>query len=99
MNYDREDARLRLLLLLHAAPANTSDQERLRRQLADGGAVLTRDAVRTELAWLDGVGAVFNRDSGGVFIPSLTEDGAEHVQGARIIPGVRRPTPSEVVRG
>lgn len=93
---ERENLRLLLLLQLNQSPAYTADQETLRRKLGESGNVATRDQVRTELAWLDNVGAVALRETGGVFIGILGEEGLEHIQGARTIPGVRKPGPGEL---
>ncbi|SMF94319.1 hypothetical protein SAMN02949497_1629 [Methylomagnum ishizawai] len=93
---DRDNLRLLLLLQLNQSPAYTADQEALRRRLGQSGTVATRDQVRTELAWLDNVGAIALRESGGVFIGMLGEEGLEHIQGARDIPGIRKPGPGEL---
>jgi len=92
----REDIRFEILALLYAEPGYTANQETLLAALHGKGIQTTRAQVRNEMAWLGGVDAVVLRESGGVDIATLTDTGAEHVEGYRAIPGIRKPRPGEI---
>lgn len=93
---DRQELRFQILKLLLGSAGYTSNQHLLAEALKGGGIVATRDMVRTEMAWLDNVGAIINRDTGGVFVATLADEGEEHLRGARVIPDIRKPRPGEV---
>lgn len=94
---NREDIRFHLLAILRGQPDYTANQEVLLAALRDAGHALNRDQLKIELAWLSGnAGAVLDRVVAGVHIATLTLEGLEVVEGARQVPGIRRPLPGEV---
>lgn len=92
---NRENIRLEILALLYVAAGYTANQETLLAALRVKGIYINRAQVRNELAWLGNVEAVTVRDSGGVDIATLSDTGAEHVEGSAVLPGVRKPRPGE----
>ena len=99
MSYDREEIRLQILLILAVQPAYTANQVHLGRQLALHGYSIPRDTLIVELAWLEEMAeAIVDRDVDGVHIATLSDDGAEHLTGTRIIPKIRRPSPGEIAQ-
>lgn len=65
--------------------------------LADGcaamGITLTRDQVRTQLAWLAEQDLVTNQDMDRLVIAKLTERGLDVAHGRTRVPGVKPPSP------
>lgn len=95
---NREDLRFEILALLYHAPGYTANQETVLAALREKGLQPTRAQTRNELAWLSYVDACVVRESGGVDIATLSDTGAEHVEGYRVIPGIRKPRPGETMR-
>lgn len=93
---DRADLRLQILWILWKSQGYTSNQALVKKALAVCGVVATTEQIRTEMAWLDNVGAVVLQDVDGVFVATLSDHGEEHLQGARAIPDIRRPRPGEM---
>lgn len=56
----------------------------------------SRDWLRTELRWLEDVGAIRRHEIGTVIVAELTEAGLDHVERRRVIEGILKPSP---VRG
>lgn len=54
---------------------------------------VTRDQVRTQLAWLAEQELVTLREVSGYQIATLTARGADAAEGSAIVPGVKRPSP------
>jgi hypothetical protein len=96
---DRNDLRMLILGILYKEPQYTANQETILRRLDQFGVVASRAHVRTELAWLAGIDAVIDKACGGVAIATLTDSGAEHVEGRALIPDIRPPRPGEIVSG
>lgn len=88
-----EDLRLVILRLLAEASGYRANESLLHSLLDGWGHTVSRDRVRTELAWLAEQGAVEVRDIAGVQIATLTARGHDASRGAATIPGVRRPGP------
>ncbi len=86
-----EDLRLVLLSLLAASRGWRANESLLKMACADRGHTISRDRLRTELAWLAEQGLAETDEIGGVMIAGLTERGADAASGAALIPGVRRP--------
>lgn len=87
----REDQRLVMLRLLVELPGYTSNSSMLVQLLEQFGHVMTRDQVKTELAWLAEQGLVTAEDAGSVVLAKLTERGADVAAGRARQPGVKRP--------
>ena len=91
-------AHLRLALLVALAKdtvgfrANSSFLKDLLERGA--GFVLTRDQVRTELAWLAEQGLVTTSEAiEGLVVAVLSERGGDVASGAATVPGVQQPGP------
>ncbi len=89
----REDLRLTLLRLLTESTGCRANEALLRMASAERGHVVSRDRLRTELAWLAEQGLAELEEIGGIVIAALTERGADAASGAAAAPGVRRPAP------
>lgn len=92
----RAHLRLALLLtLLKDAPGFMANSSILKGQLErDAGFVLTRDQVRTELAWLAEQGLVTMTEAiEGLIVATLSERGGDVAKGAAVVPGVQKPGP------
>lgn len=87
-----EDRRLTILRLLAESNYEASDSL-LSAALDDFGHRVSRDQVRTELAWLREQGLLDLDEMGGVMIARLTQRGFECASGIVAVPGVRRPAP------
>ncbi|WP_337840500.1 hypothetical protein [Rheinheimera sp.] len=88
-----EHQRLAILRLL----AEDSGYDLNESILQDGvnalGLDISRDKLRTELAWLKEQGTVLLEQVGSVSVARLTERGLDVAQGRARIPGIKRPTP------
>lgn len=87
----RQDVRLVLLRVLTEMPAYRSNSSVLGSALERYGHTVTRDQVKTELAWLAEQGLVVLADVGGVAVVTLTERGQDVATGRAGAPGVKRP--------
>ena len=89
-----EDRRLVLLKLLEEAPGYTGNEYLLHTTLAQFGHAVSRDLVRTDLAWLAEQGLV-SVDLGipSLQVVTLTERGLDAANGRAAVPGVKRPAP------
>jgi Fe2+ or Zn2+ uptake regulation protein len=87
--------RLTLLRLLAEQPGYQANSSIL-TTAADhsAGFTVTRDQVRTELAWLNEQGLVSTRTViDGLMIATLTERGSDVSAGRAVVPGVQKPGP------
>ncbi len=85
--------RIALLKALEAAPACRWNSSILQAALHDVGLTVTRDQVKTELAWLAEQGLITTTEAGDLVVATLTERGADVAGGRTVVPGVQRPTP------
>lgn len=89
-----EDRRLVILRLLKKAPNYSLNDRLVREGLKQLGHNLSLDAVRADLAWLQDVGALTTENTvADVHVATISRRGAEHVELAATIPGVKRPSP------
>ncbi len=88
-----EDIRLRLLCILSAAPAYTANEVTVRQLLEGLGHSLSRDALRTHLAWLEEQDCLIAQQPGGIWLATLTSRGEDVARGVAHVPGVARPRP------
>lgn len=89
----REDWRLVILRVLANALGYRANSSVLRTVLEKFGHSLSRDQVRTELAWLAEQQLVTVEDLGTVLVARLTERGQDVAAGRATVPGVNRPSP------
>ncbi|KEH07137.1 hypothetical protein GY14_29870 [Delftia tsuruhatensis] len=87
----RQDVRLVLLRVLTEMPAYRSNSSVLTSALERFGHAVTRDQVKSELAWLAEQGLAVLTDLGGVSVATLTERGQDVATGRVVVPGVKRP--------
>jgi len=87
------DQRLVLLRALAEMPGYEANESILHALLQDFGHQVSRDQVRTHLAWLDETGLITLRIVTSVQIARLTERGFDVGSGRAAVPGVKRPSP------
>lgn len=87
----RQDMRLVILRLLVEMPAYRANSSVLNAALDNFGHTISRDQVKTELAWLAEQGAVALEDIGPVVVATLTERGQDIAAGRARVPGIKRP--------
>lgn len=85
------DQRLIVLQALEEDPGYSHNEGVLRSVLATMGHQVSRDALRTELAWLQEQGLIMVSDAGGVQVAKLTSRGQDVALGSARVPGVARP--------
>lgn len=87
--------RLTLLRLLGEQPGYRANSSILTSAAdASAGFAVSRDQVRTELAWLAEQGlATLDEAIPGLSVATLTERGADVARGRAVVPGVQRPGP------
>ncbi|MDH1007411.1 ArsR family transcriptional regulator [Pseudomonas nicosulfuronedens] len=87
----RQDMRLVILRLLVEMPAYRANSSVLNAALDSFGHAVSRDQVKTELAWLAEQGAISLEDIGPVVVATLTERGHDIAAGRARVPGIKRP--------
>lgn len=91
--YAKLDLRLVLLRSLLQHKAYTANETVLQIEAEAFGHSRTRDAIRTELRFLEDAGAVLIQQAGSVLVATLTLRGKEHCEARTIIDGVSQPSP------
>lgn len=86
-----EDRRLVLLRLLAELPGYRSNSSVLTTLLDRFGHTVSRDYVKTQLAWLAEQELVNVTDLDGLKLATLTERGHDAARGLASVPGVARP--------
>ena len=88
----REDQRLVILRLLHESNSYTLNSTVLTTAMAYLGHEISRDQVKTHLAWLKEQELIWlNEAVPGVMVARLSDRGQEVVIGRARVPGVKRP--------
>jgi len=96
--FSQADVRLRILQTLSRQPAYTTNQEVLLYALREQGQAISHDRLYVELSWLQQVaGALAYQHAGGAHVAQLTNKGLDVVNDLLSIPGIRRPTPDELL--
>lgn len=90
-----EDRRLVLLRVLDRAPGSEANHYILREALDSMGHNVSRDVVRTELAWLADQGLVTIEEVGSMAVARLTGQGHDVANGRTVVPGIKKPVPGE----
>jgi hypothetical protein len=90
-----EHLRLTLLRLLAEQPGYQANSSVLTTAAdASAGFAVTRDRVKTELAWLTEQRLITSSEEiKGLVVVRLTERGGDVATGRAIVPGVQRPNP------
>lgn len=86
-----EDRRLVVLRVLAEQVQYRANSSVLCHALNHFGHSVSRDQVRTDLAWLGEQQLVLIEDIGPVLVATLTERGQDVAAGRAIVPGVSRP--------
>jgi DNA-binding GntR family transcriptional regulator len=68
----------------------------LRGVLRQFGFSVSRDLMRTDLAWLVEQGLITSSETGGVLVARITNRGDDVASGCIIVPGVARPEPESL---
>lgn len=87
----RRDIRLVILRLLAEMPAYRANSSVLTMALERFGHSVSRDQVRTELAWLQEQGLVQCEEADVVVVATITERGVDVSRARVTVPGVARP--------
>jgi len=87
------DRRLVILRILADSAGFCCNEHLLISLLEALGHVVSHDALRSELAWLEEQLLVSSQEVGGVSIARLTQRGADVACGRARVPGVKRPEP------
>ena len=87
------DIRLVILRCLNEDPGYDLNESMLQSMLEAMGHNVSRDRVRTELAWLAEQGLVTVTVVMSVQVATLTQRGADVATGRATVPGVKRPRP------
>ena len=87
------DLRLVVLSSLAQDADYAHNEHVLKEMLGQLGHSVSRDKLRTELAWLQEQGLIELRDVAGIMVAKLTVRGMDVAEGSVTIPGVHRPGP------
>lgn len=87
-----QDQRLVLLRSLSDCGGDANESV-LQTCLDTYGHRLSRDAVRSHLAWLDEQGLCSTKDVAGCLVATVTGRGLDVAEGRSTVPGVKRPRP------
>lgn len=97
MNYRDAVTADRLLVLIQTLVKCgdfTANEVILLAALAELGHRVSRDSLRTDLAWLEEQGLLLAQQPGGVWVVTLTSRGYDVAHGVARVPGVARPRPA-----
>jgi hypothetical protein len=86
-----EDQRLVLLRILMQMPSYRANSSVLCSLLSQFGHAVSRDVVKTHLAWLQDQHLLRIETISDIMVATLTERGSDVAQGLAIQPGVKRP--------
>lgn len=93
--FETEQRRLAVLQLLAGKSSYTLDETVLAKGLAAQGLAISRDRLKTDLAWMEEQSLLAGNQPGGVWIATLTMRGLDVSRGLTVVPGVARPEPGE----
>jgi len=89
-----EDRRLCILRLLEESPAYEANDSTLNTLLRRLGNAVSRDALRTELQWLQEQGVLsIDQLAEHLWIARITERGLDVARGLAVVHGIKRPNP------
>lgn len=97
MSYDAfllGNARLVLLSTLIKTQGQASETM-LQAALDSAGHRRSRDWLRTQMRWLDSIGAVKLAEAGSLLVCEITRAGVDHVERRAFLEGVERPSIGE----
>lgn len=82
-----------ILRLLECTPGYSANESLLYLALADLGHRISRDKLRTDLAWMAEQELIAVEKIADIAIATATSRGLDVAQGKAIVPGVKRPSP------
>ena len=92
LNHLREHTRLIVLRALADEP-NYTHNDAILADIAKSYSVdRGRDFLKTEIRWLENIGAVTVKELGSTLIVTATQRGVDHAERRIVIDGVRRPS-------
>ena len=92
-----ESHRRRIVLgALKQDPDYSINESMLRSILREFGFSVSRDLMKTELAWMVEQGLITTKEVGGILVARLTNRGDDVATGAVVVPGVARPDPESL---
>lgn len=92
-DFTDQDIRLIILRALAAEDNGSMHEGRLEFELRRFGYTKTRDYIRNQLVWLEkDAGAVKTRVEGTVMVATIRKAGRAHVERAKFLLGVKRPS-------
>lgn len=94
-NLMTEHQRLVILRLLSEVPGYDLNESILQDSINAYGLNISRDGLRTQLAWLAEQGLLILRPVGGSQLASLTGRGEDVAAGRATVPGIKRPRAGE----
>jgi len=89
----QRDLRLTILKSLAAQPGYTANETVLQHEAEAVGIKRPREVIRTEMRFLEGLGAIDLREFGSVLIGTLKQRGHDHVKALALLDGVNPPSP------
>ena len=90
---ERQDLRLCILRFLKEDADYTINESLLHTLVGTMGHAPSRDALRTQIRWLEEQGLVKVTSPSGVLLPTLTTQGEDVAAGRSRVDGVKRPGP------
>jgi len=91
--YVAQDVRRIILEELAGQPDYRLNETLLLRVIELHGHRKSRDYLRDQLRWLEGMGAVSVHETGPLWIAEITERGRDHAERRVVIEGIARPGP------
>lgn len=92
-DYAMEHVRLAVLRSLTEAPSRSANDSILANLMAELGLPVTRDQLRSQLAWLEEQGLIRTaRPTSTVLTVTVRERGEEVALGLVVVPGIQRPS-------
>ncbi|PTS73812.1 hypothetical protein DBR17_17835 [Sphingomonas sp. HMWF008] len=93
-DYHMEHVRLAVLRVLTEAPGYAGNDSVLASAIGALGLTVTRDQLRTQIAWLEEQNLITTvRPTPSLIVAKITERGCDVAKGVAVIPGVQRPSP------
>ena len=94
LDHYMEHVRLAVLRVLVEAPGYAGNDSVLASAVGALGLTVTRDQLRTQIAWLEEQHLITTmRPTPSLIVATITERGCDVAKGVAVIPGVQRPSP------
>jgi len=93
-DYQTEDLRLAILLLLTEANEYTINEFLLQQVLVENGHSVGQDKLRNELTWLQEQSLLELKNTASLYVATLNTRGLDVAKGRSKCPGVKKPMPT-----